>query len=104
MSAPIKAPNPHMVKIDIWPWGFRVPSKSCNGATRYVDLRPRRCDCPAGRHGKPCRHVRYVNEYAWATWKLIIHRMTQTKAGFNLLREIEAYVEHDVTPEPEEQF
>lgn len=82
--------NPHNIQIADWPWTFRVPSTSVKGVSRFVDWGSMRCDCPAGRHAKPCKHVRWVDEYCRLIWRQAIQRMSQGEAGMRLLREVEA--------------
>lgn len=40
--------------------GYFVPSRSVEGAWRYV--RGNECSCPAGANKRPCWHVRAVTE------------------------------------------
>lgn len=87
--------NIHNITVEEWPWRYRVPSSRPGVQAWCVDVRTNRCDCPAGRVKHPCKHKRWAMEYFLATWKLIAHRMTQTEAGWKLLREFEAFVKQE---------
>lgn len=40
---------------------YRCTSSTREGVTYTVDAVERRCDCQAGQHGRPCRHVAEVH-------------------------------------------
>ena len=85
--------NPHQITIIEWPWKFICPSSRPGIRPYIVDWRNGKCDCKAGQCKHPCKHRRWVKEYAEKLWKQIIHRMTESQAGWELLRQIEAYVQ-----------
>ena len=85
--------NPHNITIEEWPFIFRCPSSRPKILPYRVDARTSRCDCPAGRRRTPCKHVRWVKEYAWDLGVSVVDRMTQSEGGWRLLREFERFVE-----------
>ena len=91
--------NPHNIAIEEWPFKFRVPSsRAADGVQPWlVDVKAGggRCDCPAGRVKRQCKHKRWVIEYYLGLKKLIDFRMTQSEGGWRLLREFEAFVKHE---------
>jgi hypothetical protein len=94
LKTAIKIENPHAISVCEWPWGFSVPSANPKVKTRYiVDVRERRCTCPAGYNRRTCKHVRWACEIWVQIWMVAVHRMTSGKAGWALLRQVEAYVE-----------
>ncbi|MDE2096159.1 MAG: hypothetical protein KGL39_02865 [Patescibacteria group bacterium] len=86
--------NPHNIEVEDWPWRFRVPSARPNVLPYLVDVKSGRCDCPAGRHKKPCKHKRWASEYFLGIWKMAVHGMTESEAGWRLLRDIETFIEN----------
>ena len=94
METAIKIANPHGITIYEWPWGFAVPSSNPKITDPYiVDIRQRRCTCPAGYNRRECKHVRWTEEIWVAVWKVVVHRMTSGKAGWALLYQVQAYIE-----------
>lgn len=63
--APQRGPTPRLAMvvtpIATAPGVYRCTSSTHEGVTYTVDAVERRCDCQAGRHGRPCRHVAEVH-------------------------------------------
>lgn len=93
--------NPHSIKIRDWPFTFACPSSREGVQDWLVDVKAGggRCDCPAGRVKRPCKHKRWVLDYYLSIKKLLDYRMTQSEPGWKLLREFEAFVKNDQNEE-----